>query len=370
MKKQPVIHLICAARPNFMKVAPLYHELVRQGWARPLLVHTGQHYDANMSGDILADLNLPDPDIYLGIGSGSHAEQTAGVMLAYEKICLADPPDYVVVVGDVNSTMAAAITAKKLLLPVAHLEAGLRSRDWTMPEEINRIVTDALSDLLWTPSPDADENLRREGVPEERIVRVGNIMMDAFEMLREKISADPILSRLGIPAGSYALVTLHRPSNVDQEETLHPLVESLQTVAAHLPLVFPVHPRTRDRLKAFGLWSQLEHNQSIILLDPVSYIPFMSLVQQARLVITDSGGIQEETTYLGIPCLTLRPNTERPITIEEGTNALSDAGRLAGQVREILAREMHLDSRPELWDGKTAGRVAENLKHVLQPGKS
>jgi UDP-N-acetylglucosamine 2-epimerase (non-hydrolysing) len=365
MKVKPIIHLICAARPNFMKVAPLYHELLRQGWGRPLLVHTGQHYDANMSADILADLNLPEPDIYLDIGSGTHAEQTAGVMLAYEKVCLADPPDYIVVVGDVNSTMAVTITAKKLLLPVAHLEAGLRSGDRTMPEEINRIVTDALCDLLWTPSPDADENLRREGVPEERIVRVGNIMMDAYEMMREKISADPILTDLGLPSRSYGLVTLHRPSNVDQVETLHPLVDSLQAVAGELKLVFPVHPRTRQRLQTFGLWSQLEQNESIILLEPVSYIPFMAMVQHARLVITDSGGIQEETTYLGIPCLTLRPNTERPITILEGTNQLSTADRLVRQVQDILENPMRTHTRPALWDGKTAGRVIENLKTIL-----
>lgn len=369
MTVKPKIHLICAARPNFMKVAPLYHELIRQGWAHPLLVHTGQHYDANMSSDILADLNLPTPDIYLGIGSGTHAEQTAHVMLAYEKVCLADPPDYIVVVGDVNSTMAVTITAKKLLLPVAHLEAGLRSGDRTMPEEINRIVTDALSDLLWTPSPDADENLRIEGVPEARIVRVGNIMMDAYEMLRQKISADPMLSQLGVSAGSYALVTLHRPSNVDQEDTLRPLVASLLAVAKDLKLIFPVHPRTRQRLNAFGLWSQLEQDEEVILLEPVSYIPFMSLVQQAKLTITDSGGIQEETTYLGIPCLTLRPNTERPITILEGTNALSTAEQLADQVRQILATGVRSYARPQLWDGQTAGRVVESLKMVLGKNK-
>ncbi len=370
MSRPPVIHLICAARPNFMKVAPLYHELVRQGWARPLLVHTGQHYDANMSSDILTDLNLPDPHIYLGIGSGTHAEQTAGVMLAYEKVCQSEPPDYVVVVGDVNSTMAAAITAKKLLLPVAHLEAGLRSRDWSMPEEINRIVTDALSDLLWTPSPDADENLRREGIPENRIVRVGNIMMDAYEMLRDKISANPILSNLGLKAGEYGLVTLHRPSNVDRVETLRPLVESLRTAAGHLKLVFPVHPRTRQNLQTFGLWSQLEEDDTVVLLEPVSYIPFMSLVQHSRLVITDSGGIQEETTYLGIPCLTLRPNTERPITILEGTNALSTADKLVIQVREILSDAVSSPRRPELWDGKTASRVVKNLKKELERKKN
>jgi UDP-N-acetylglucosamine 2-epimerase (non-hydrolysing) len=365
MKIQPIIHLICAARPNFMKVAPLYHELIRQGWARPVLVHTGQHYDANMSADILADLNLPDPDIYLGIGSGSHAEQTAGVMLAYERVCLAEAPDYVVVVGDVNSTMAVAITAKKLLLPVAHLEAGLRSGDWSMPEEINRIVTDALCDILWTPSTDADQNLRREGIPDSRILRVGNIMMDAYEMLRDKINGDPILAQLGLQPQSYGLVTLHRPVNVDQAEPLRLLVESLQIVAKDLKLVFPVHPRTRQRLKNYGLWSQLEQDRSILLLDPASYIPFMSLVQQAKVVITDSGGIQEETTYLGIPCLTLRPNTERPVTILEGTNALSTAEKLPGQVQDILKNPMRPHSRPALWDGQTAGRVVESLKKLL-----
>jgi len=366
MSVRPIIHLICAARPNFMKVAPLYHELKRQGWAQPVLVHTGQHYDANMSADILADLDLPSPDIYLGIGSGTHAEQTAGVMLAYEKVCLAEPPDYIVVVGDVNSTMAVTITAKKLLLPVAHLEAGLRSGDRTMPEEINRIVTDALCDLLWTPSPDADENLRREGVADNRIVRVGNIMMDAYEMLREKINADPILSRLNLSAESYALVTLHRPSNVDREENLRPLVESLQAVAKDLKLIFPVHPRTRQRLQDFGLWSLMEQNEAITLMDPVSYIPFMALVEHARLVITDSGGIQEETTYLGIPCLTLRSNTERPITILEGTNALSTASQLTGHVSEILRDKERSSTRPDLWDGQTASRVIESLKTVLE----
>ena len=365
MPNPSIIHLIAAARPNFMKIAPVYHELLNQEWARPLLVHTGQHYDANMSGDFLRDLRLPDPDIYLDIGSGSHAEQTAGVMLAYEKVSQEHPPDFVIVVGDVNSTMAVAITAKKLWLPVAHLEAGLRSRDRTMPEEINRIVTDTLSDLLWTPSPDADENLLNEGVPPERIVRVGNIMMDAYEMMREKISADPILSSLDLAAGSYGVVTLHRPSNVDAQEALGPLVEGLTAVSKRLPLIFPVHPRTRQRLEAFDLWRTLEQASGIRLLDPISYIPFMSLVQHARMVITDSGGIQEETTYLGIPCLTLRPNTERPITITAGTNQLVTAQNLEEKAWDVLAAGNPTAVSIDLWDGKTAGRVAASLKDWL-----
>ena len=359
------IHLIAAARPNFMKVAPLYHALKREDWCKPVLVHTGQHYDENMSASFLSDLNLPDPDIYLGVGSGTHAEQTAGVMLAYEKVCLDRPPDYIVVVGDVNSTMAVTITAAKLQLPVAHLEAGLRSRDRTMPEEINRMVTDTLCDLLWTPSPDADENLREEGISEDKIVRVGNIMMDSYEMMREKIKADTTLQSLGLTPESYGVVTLHRPSNVDQEETLKSLVSTLAAVGKKIPLIFPVHPRARERLESFGLWDEINQADGITLLEPIGYIPFMNLVSQAKLVITDSGGIQEETTYLDIPCLTVRENTERPITITQGTNRLVSPDTMLENVERILAGDWQRGVRPELWDGHTAERVVESLKREL-----
>ncbi|MBN2043646.1 MAG: UDP-N-acetylglucosamine 2-epimerase (non-hydrolyzing) [Anaerolineales bacterium] len=365
MIHKPVIHLVAAARPNFMKVAPLYHELIRQDWCKPLLVHTGQHYDENMSENILRDLGLPEPDIHLGIGSGTHAEQTAGVMIAYEKVCLQEPPAFVVVVGDVNATMAVAITAKKLLLPLAHLEAGLRSRDRSMPEEINRIVTDNLSDLLWTPSPDADDNLLAEGIPQEYILRVGNIMIDSYEMLRDKIEAEPVMGALKLSPRSYAVVTLHRPANVDQQETLRPLCDALRQIALQLPLVFPVHPRTRKQLQAFNLWDSLNAEINIHLLEPVSYIPFMALVQQARLVITDSGGIQEETTYLDIPCLTVRTTTERPITITQGTNRLVTTTELKGQVEKALSGQWVHGVRPELWDGRTAARVADSLRKTL-----
>ena len=376
-KKQatPIVHLIAAARPNFMKVAPLYHALRRAGWCRPVLVHTGQHYDPNMSAAFLQDLGLPEPDIHLGIGSGSHAEQTGGVMIAYEHICLENPPDWVIVVGDVNSTMACAITAKKLCLPVAHLEAGLRSRDMTMPEEINRIVTDAISDMLWTPSPDADENLRGEGVAAHKIVRVGNIMIDSYEMLREKIENEPLPNLAGLTSvcgntrGSYGVVTLHRPVNVDNEQNLSKLVAVLSKISATLPLVFPVHPRTRKQLEDFHLWDILKQAHGMHLIEPASYITFMSLVRQARLVITDSGGIQEETTYLGIPCLTLRETTERPITITQGTNRLVTTETLASGVAQILGSpslgEWPHGVHPELWDGHSAERVVESLRAVI-----
>jgi UDP-N-acetylglucosamine 2-epimerase (non-hydrolysing) len=367
----PIVHLIAAARPNFMKVAPLYHALRRAGWCRPVLVHTGQHYDPNMSAAFLQDLGLPEPDIHLGIGSGSHAEQTGGVMIAYEHICLENPPDWVIVVGDVNSTMACAITAKKLCLPVAHLEAGLRSRDITMPEEINRIVTDAISNLLWTPSPDADENLRGEGVAAHKIVRVGNIMIDSYEMLREKIENEPLPNLPGLTSvcgstrGSYGVVTLHRPVNVDNEQNLSKLVAVLSKISATLPLVFPVHPRTRKQLEDFHLWDILKQAPGMHLIEPASYITFMSLVRQARLVITDSGGIQEETTYLDIPCLTLRETTERPITITQGTNRLVTPETLAAGVAQILLGDWPHGVRPELWDGHSAERVVVSLRAVI-----
>lgn len=357
------IHLIAAARPNFMKVAPLYHELARRRDAfEPILVHTGQHYDPNMSDAFFRDLDLPKPHHFLGIGSGSHAEQTAAVMVAYEKLCLTDRPDMVVVVGDVNSTVAAALVATKMHVPCAHLEAGLRSRDRRMPEEINRLVTDAISDLLWTPSLDGDENLRAEGVPVEKIECVGNIMIDSYELMRPKISADPGPAALGLTPRNYGIVTLHRPSNVDHYESLKTLVSGLTQIASRLPLVFPVHPRTRKNLKEFKLLDTLASCPTVTLVDPLGYVAFMALVENARCVITDSGGVQEETTYLGIPCLTLRDTTERPITVLEGSNRLIRIEGLDDAISAVLADKWPTGRRPHHWDGHAAQRVVENIE--------
>lgn len=354
------IHLVAAARPNFMKVAPLWHALAAAPDFEPVLIHTGQHYDVNMSDAFFADLKLPEPDFHLGVGSGSHAEQTGNVMIEYEKVALNSRPNWLIVVGDVNSTAACTIVGAKLGFPVIHLEAGLRSRDRAMPEEINRLITDVLADILWTPSSDADSNLIAEGIAPERITRVGNIMLDSFELVRPAIEAAGVHGEMGLERGHYGVVTLHRPSNVDDPVQLIALVDALIEAQRRLPLVFPVHPRTAAQLRGPGLDTRLKR-AGVRLIEPLSYIRFMSLVTGAAVAITDSGGIQEETTYLDIACLTLRENTERPITVSEGTNRLVKAATLVLELDRALAAP-RTGRKPDLWDGNTAARCIEDLR--------
>lgn len=366
-----IIHLIAAARPNFMKIAPLYHALKQTDWAEPVIVHTGQHYDLNMSDVFFSDLMLPAPHHHLGVGSGSHAEQTGHVMIAYETLLIEHRPELVVVVGDVNSTVAAGLAAVKLGVRLGHLEAGLRSFDRSMPEEINRIVTDAISDILWTPSMEASINLLKAGVPHEKIDRVGNIMIDSLEMMRPRIEAENTAARHGVQKGQYGVVTLHRPSNVDSPENLGRLCNTFCRLAARLPLIFPVHPRTRKNLQSAGLLEQLEAAPGVRLVEPLSYVQFMSLIFDCRLAITDSGGIQEETTYLGIPCLTLRPNTERPITVTEGTNRLCSPGDLEAAAESALVSGVRKPKKLEFWDGRTAYRTLVSIAWFLGvPGEA
>jgi UDP-N-acetylglucosamine 2-epimerase (non-hydrolysing) len=362
MSGKKLVHMIAAARPNFMKVAPLFHALKADEGFEVRIVHTGQHYDANMSDTFFDDLGLPTPDFHLEVGSGSHAEQTGRVMMRYEEVALKERPDWTIVVGDVNSTAAVAMVCAKLHIPVVHLEAGLRSGDRTMPEEINRLVTDAISDLLWTPSPDGDEHLRNEGVPDWRVQRVGNIMLDSYELMRAKIDADDTAVRLGVDGSRYGVVTLHRPSNVDGEESLTGLVDQLIEASQSLVLVFPVHPRTRKNLLDYGLLDRLTAAEGITIIEPLGYVQFMNVVKGATLTLTDSGGLQEETTYLGIPCLTLRPNTERPATITEGTNKLVTLENMAEEISKALSGDWPVGRRPDLWDGQTAGRCLESLR--------
>lgn len=356
------VDLIAAARPNFMKVAPLFHALSDEPWCRLRLVHTGQHYDRNMSDTFFKDLRLPEPDVHLGVGSGSHAEQTARVMLAYEGACVTDRPDLIVVVGDVNSTLACALVGAKLRIAVAHLEAGLRSGDRNMPEEINRLVTDAVADVLWTPSPDADENLALEGVAAGKVTRVGNIMIDSYELMHELIQASDARRRLQLEGKDYGVITLHRPANVDVPGVLGELVGQFADISEKLPLVFPIHPRTRKNLEVFGLLPRLMAAPGVRAIEPMGYVDFMNLVCGARLIITDSGGIQEETTYLGIPCLTLRDTTERPITVSQGTNRLVTVPGLGEAVNAILTCRRSRGQRPALWDGRTAARVVADIR--------
>ena len=361
-----VVHVV-GARPNFMKVAPIYKAIGRRGRLRQILVHTGQHYDERMSDVFFSDLGMPPPDVHLGVGSGSHAQQTARVMIELEKIFERERPDLVSLVGDVNSTLAAALVAAKMSIAISHVEAGLRSFDRSMPEEINRVVTDRISDWLLTPSSDADENLRREGVEPQRIVMVGNVMIDSLLASKERADTLSTVAALGLTPGAYAVCTLHRPSNVDDRARLAGLLDALGFVSKRLPVVFPLHPRTRKMIAEAGLAARVEECPGLRLVEPMGYLEFLALTSRAKLILTDSGGLQEESTALGVPCLTLRENTERPITVSVGTNLVvgTDPERIKREATNILEGRGKRGRVPELWDGRTAERIADLYERVL-----
>ena len=399
--------LVVGARPNFMKVAPLIRAIDKRNSSCPsslitihyVLVHTGQHYDANMSDAFFRDLRLPNPDLHLGVGSGNHGEQTGRVLIEFERVLLKEQPDLVIVVGDVNSTLACTLAAVKLQIPVAHVEAGLRSFDRKMPEEINRLLTDAISDYLFTPSPEGDENLAKEGIPQEKIFLVGDIMVDSLLFHLDQAKQTNILVRLGLKPSNtyaltsdlrlppsvvpYALMTLHRPANVDDMQSLDRIIRGLLEVSAHFPILFPVHPRTAKQVKAFGMEGSFQFHSSpdikpedyfeggslkrkIHCFEPLGYLDFLNLMAHAKVVLTDSGGIQEETTVLNIPCITLRDTTERPITLTEGTNVLvhNDPEKIVAEANKVLEGRRRVGQCPSLWDGHTAERIVGILaKH-------
>lgn len=354
-----LIHVV-GARPNFMKAAPVLAAFVSYKSVQQVLVHTGQHYDKNMSDVFFDELGLPQPDINLGVGSGSHANQTAEIMVQFEQVVLDEKPDWVLVYGDVNSTVATTLVCSKLGIKTAHVEAGLRSFDRTMPEEINRLVTDSIVDLLLTPSTDGDENLQNEGIANEKVYCVGNVMIDTLVRLLPKAEARTVVADLGLRAGEYGLITLHRPSNVDDPEMLPKILKTLVKISHDLPLVFPIHPRTRKRMADMGISVE---GSNLQLAEPLGYLDFLALQKSAKLIITDSGGIQEESTYLGIPCLTVRENTERPVTITVGTNVLvgQDMDRLRIETTNILQGNSKKGQIPPLWDGNSGQRIAELL---------
>lgn len=367
-KKKIKIISIVGARPNFMKIAPFLFAVNNHNKNKSkhitinhLLVHTGQHYDLKMSEAFFRDLNIPTPDFNLEVGSGSHAVQTAEIMIRFEKICLQEKPDWIVVVGDVNSTMACTLVASKLSIKVAHVEAGLRSFDRTMPEEINRLVTDSIADLLLTPSRDADNNLLREGVNKNKIKLVGNIMIDTLLTNVEKARQLKPYEQFGVKENNYIFVTLHRPSNVDNKASLSVIMKHLIALSKKLPVIFPMHPRTRKNLIEFGLHDKIAKAKGMIICDPLGYHDTIGLVDKCSFVLTDSGGLQEETTVLGIPCLTLRPNTERPVTITHGTNRLTSLSSLEDDLVKLMNGNHKKGRIPDLWDGHTAERIVNIL---------
>lgn len=355
---------IVGARPNFMKVAPLHRAFEQSEHLASRIVHTGQHYDEKMSDIFFRQLEMPEPHVYLGVGSGTHAQQTARIMTAFEEVVQEEQPDLVLVVGDVNSTLACSLVAAKLHIPVAHVEAGLRSGDRSMPEELNRIVTDTLSDFLFVTEQSGVDNLHREGISEDKIFFVGNVMIDALVQFREKAAGTRIVGELGLTPGAYVLMTMHRPSNVDNRQGLEAVLETIEHMAERHAVVFPMHPRTRKRFADFGLSERLGQLTNVALLEPLGYLQFLRLMEQAGVVVTDSGGIQEETTYLRVPCITLRESTERPVTVSLGTNELLplDPGRVAQRVADLIGGEQPHGQQPPYWDGHAAGRITRVLE--------
>jgi UDP-N-acetylglucosamine 2-epimerase (non-hydrolysing) len=355
---------VVGARPNFMKIAPIIREMNRFPAIQSLLVHTGQHYDFEMSQTFFQDLDLPMPDFHLDVGSGSHAVQTARVMMTFEDVLEREKPDLVLVVGDVNSTLACALVASKLCIPVAHVEAGLRSFDRTMPEEVNRLLTDQLSDLLFVTSPDAVDNLLREGIAKEKIHSVGNVMIDSLCVCKEKALASNARARLGLGGEPYVLLTLHRPSNVDDPVILRNILQSIQQISRRAKVLFPVHPRTAARVRSLSDPEFGSDSNGIIFTNPLGRIDFLNLLMAASLVLTDSGGIQEETTFLQIPCLTLRDNTERPVTVSLGTNCLvgTDPEKIVQSAIQVLSGEWKHGRIPDLWDGHAAERIVQIVR--------
>ncbi len=372
MKK---IILVAGARPNFMKIAPLMHAFEKSKVFEPILVHTGQHYDVKMSGRFFEELNIPQPHINLEVGSASHAVQTARIMEGFEKVCEDEKPDYVLVVGDVNSTAACTLVAAKLGIKTIHYEAGLRSRDRSMPEEINRLVTDAISDYFVTTSKDADDNLKKEGIPSDKIYMLGNLMIDTLVANMEKaqktalnlplVNYDRNISlNRDFQSGSYGVMTFHRPNNVDEKESLEKLVRIWCSVSERIPLIFPIHPRTYKNIQKFGLENRIASYKHLFLIEPLGYLEFIHLVSNSKFVVTDSGGIQEETTYMNLPCLTVRPTTERPVTVWEGSNKLIGVDDILSEVERILSGNGKQGKIPMYWDGKTAERMVEMMEKI------